>query len=92
MKTILSLVILFATLIPAVSFAHGNKLAMTSESIAVVAEKFEKEEGPSLPDVTGVKGWPDAANIQVKVYLTNNRTVSYTCMMMNNAIMCDKVK
>ena len=87
----ITLVAVTVLLVSSFAFAHGNKLAMSAESISVVAEKFEKEEAPSLPDVIGVKGWPDADKIQVRVYLTNNRTVSYTCHMMNNQIMCAKV-
>ena len=89
------LVLTFALLnISTTAFAHGNPFSMTADSITAAAEKFEKEEAASMPLYTGVKGWPNADKIQVKVYLSNNTTINYLCSMMNmggsDMMMCDK--
>ncbi len=80
--------------ISATAFAHGNPFSMTADSISAAAEKFEKEEAGSMKQFTGVKGWPVADKIQVKVYLSNNATINYLCFMVNmggnDMMMCDK--
>jgi hypothetical protein len=68
-------------LLPAASFAHGTNIAMTAEAITTAGEKFETDEAASLPLFTGVKGWTSADKILVKVYLSNNTAVNYTCSM-----------
>ena len=77
------------------AWAHGNKFSMTAEAISAAGEKFEVDEKASLKLFTGVKGWLDGDKVQVKVYLSDNTTVGYTCAMMemngdDDMMMCSR--
>ena len=89
MKKLLALLATFTVLTPAISFAHGDKFDMVKDSIAMVYPIFKAGHAADLPNFTGVKGWPDQDKILVKVYLSTNTTVNYSCMMMpDDTMMC----
>ncbi|MDZ4676351.1 MAG: hypothetical protein SGI74_02485 [Oligoflexia bacterium] len=85
------LLVVTALFLPVISFAHGNKASMTAASIVVATEKFEKDYAAQLVNYTGVKGWPEGAKVQVKIYLTNSKVIGYSCHMMGTNVMCDRV-
>ena len=81
MKKVSLVVILLSAFVPVTSFAHGTAISMTAEAMTQVGELFEANDAKSLPLYTGMKGWPDQNNILVKVYLSNNTTMQYSCTM-----------
>jgi hypothetical protein len=87
--------LILSALSPMSAFAHGTAVAMTAEAVANAGEIFEKNEPASLPLFTGMKGWLDQDKIQVKVYLSSNSAIQYTCTMADvggtHVITCTKV-
>ena len=77
------LVVSFAVIaFPVLALAHGNKIDITGDGIAAALKKFETEETSHAANFSGVKGWMDADKIMVKVYLSDNSAITYTCTMM----------
>jgi hypothetical protein len=64
------------------AFAHGDKLDMTGDGISEALKKFQAEEAAQAGHFAGVKGWLDADKIMVKIYLSNNSAVIYSCSLM----------
>jgi hypothetical protein len=95
MKKLSLVVIIMSALAPLSAFAHGTAISMAAEAVTQAAELFETHEAASLPLFTGIKGWPDQDKLQVKVYLSNNTTMQYTCTMADtggqHVITCAKV-
>jgi hypothetical protein len=89
MKSLLTAALL---LLPTAVFAHGNNLAMTADSLSMTAEMFEKEFPANLKTYSGVKAWPDANMIYVKIYYeANAKFVQYHCMMNGEKLECAKL-
>ena len=90
---------IFASLIFVLSFsawAHPKKTDATVHAIQTVIEKFNREEAASLPRYQGLKAGPDRDRYSVRIYLTQNVTLLYSCYehVMNGQemMMCDKVQ
>lgn len=75
------LMFLAASILPVSAFAHGNKVDMTADSIVAALNKFKTEEASQMNAFVGAKGWVDGAQTMVKVYLTGNLTITYSCTM-----------
>lgn len=97
MKKLLALV--FAVVaFPLLAFAHGDKVDMTGDGISAALKKFTTENAGQMSSFSGVKGWLDGDKIMVKVYLTGNATITYSCTMMemgggaDDMITCNRVQ
>ena len=79
MKTILTMLVV---LLPLVAFGHGSVIELTNLSASGALEKFQAEESEETLDAfNGIKAWPSADMIKVKVYLKETDTLVYSCKM-----------
>ena len=78
-------------LVPKLSLGQGNKAQLIQAGITAALAKFQKDDPSSVPNIAGSKGWVDGDKVQVKVYLSGNFTLRYSCHEMNQQLMCDKL-
>ncbi len=75
-------------------FAADSAPKTTGEAISVATDKFISEESGSVSLYAGIKGWPSGSATLVRVYLSNNTSINYSCAKMNmgggEMMMCDK--
>lgn len=91
MKKLILFFALTLNLVSGFAFAHGNNLSMSADSLALVAEMYEKEFAANLKTFSGVKVWPAEHMIYVKVYHDNNtKSVQYHCHMNGEKLECLK--
>lgn len=82
MKKMKMMMMCLLTVAPVLAFAHGSKVDLTQDVIQSALQKFTTEEAAQVASFVGVKGWIDQANVMVKVYLTNNNAITYSCSVM----------
>ena len=81
MKLNQMIVVLCLVGLPSGAWAHGNKVDSTQHVLETALEKFKQEESAaSVEAFSGVKAWPDGSDIKVKIYLSANTSLQYTCM------------
>jgi len=86
MKNINKLLFLgiFASLSPQLALAHGSAIDLAKDSAVVAIDLFKSTNSADTVKLfNGIKAWPSAGEIKVKIYLNNeaNDTVRYTCGM-----------
>ena len=62
-----------------VAMAHGDIVDMTIASVTQGLAQLKVDHPEHIAHFQGVKAWPSADKIELKIYLPDNASVSYTC-------------
>ncbi len=69
-----------ALMLSSIVFAENTAIADTSEAVAATLSEFTTSQSNDVVDsFVGIKAWPVSGGIKAKVYLKNNKSVSYSC-------------
>jgi hypothetical protein len=78
-KALLALTCISGFSFGSAAWAHGTKSGMTAHAIQEVTKIFEKDHAHHGDSYLGIKGWPSGSKIIVRVYLTEDQTLKYSC-------------
>lgn len=62
------------------AFAHGVKVDMVAEGLTQAVATFKAREPSDVrKSFAGIKGWIEGHGVKVKVYLSGDQAIRYTC-------------
>ncbi len=74
--------LIFITALTMSSFSFSNTVNIddTNEALTEALREFKtSQKSDVLDNFTGVKAWPVKGGVKVKIYLKENKSLSYSC-------------
>ena len=74
------LILITALAMSSFAFADTTSIDDTNEAVTETLKEFKTSQTHDVVDsFTGIKAWPVSGGIKAKVYLKDNKSISYSC-------------